>query len=432
MKVLIYAYGTRGDVQPSVALGHALVRAGHQAVLAAPARYADFAAEHGLDFVPRDEQWLSLMTDNADVRELYHGDQKKRTERQKEVFEWYKAEVLRLVPVLLEDQWNAAAGGADVIVYQDTWFTHANHVAEALGIPSVLAVQYPQSVPSWEYPSMLVPPGKKLPKVLNRLSHWPMRFLVSEKKRIDAWRTDVLGLAPRKRRFDRLTLPDGSPTQVLQSFSRHVVAPAPSWGPHIHTTGFWFLPSDDYTPPADLVDFLDDGEPPVFVGFGSIVGKDPVETGRTVLKAIAETGVRAVVGTGWGGLELPETPPNVHVIDQAPYDWLFPRVRAVVHAGGTGTINYALAAGLPQVACVFHHEQMMWSKNLHELGATPAPLWMDTLESGALADAIRQATTDPAMTAAARRASEGMRTENGVANAVAALEAIVGRVDAKV
>ncbi|MGX7824545.1 glycosyltransferase [Actinokineospora sp. 24-640] len=430
MKVLIYAYGTRGDVQPSVALGHALVQAGHQAVLAAPARYADFAAEYGLEFVPRDEQWLSLMTDNPDVRELYHGDQKKRTERQKEIFEWYKAEVLRLVPVLLEDQWNAAAGGADVIVYQDTWFTHANHVAEALGIPSVLAVQYPQSVPSWEYPSMLVPPGKKLPRVLNRLSHWPMRFMVSEKKRIDAWRTELLGLAPRKRRFDRLTLPDGAPTQVLQSFSRHVVEPAPSWGPHIHTTGFWFLPAADYTPPAALVDFLAAGEAPVFVGFGSIVGKDPAETGRVVLEAIGDT--RAVIGTGWGGLELTDVPDNVHVIDQAPYDWLFPQVRAVVHAGGTGTINYALAAGLPQVACVFHHEQMMWSKNLHALGAAPAPLWMDTLESGALREAIQAACTDPSMTAAARRAGAGMRTEDGTANAVAVLEKIHGKVAAPV
>jgi sterol 3beta-glucosyltransferase len=426
MKVLIYAYGTRGDVQPSVALGAALTRAGHEAVLAAPERFAGFTAEHGLGFAPRDEQWLRLMTEDPEVRELYHGEPGKRTEAQKAVFARYKRESLALVPTMLADTWRVAVESRpDVIVHQDTWFSQAHHAAEALGVPSVLAVQYAQSVPSWEYPSMLVPAGKKLPGWLNRLSYVPMSLFTDQKQTLDAWRADTLALPRRKGRFDRLRQPSGARTTVLQGFSRHVVAPAPSWPDTVHTTGFWFLPADAaWTPPRGLTDFLAAGEPPVFVGFGSIVGADPVALGRLVLDAIRAAGVRAVVGTGWGGLSIAEPGDDVFVIDQAPYDWLFPRVRAAVHAGGTGTIHYALAAGLPQATAVFHGEQKMWADNLHRLGAGTEPRWLHKVGVEELTAALRRAVTDEPLTATARRIAAGMRAEDGVAAAVKVLETV--------
>lgn len=430
MRVLIYAYGTRGDVQPSVALGHALRSAGHEPILAAPARFASFAAEYDLGFEPRDEQWLSLMTEDAEVRDLYHGEQgRKRTEEQKKVYARYKAESLRLVPTMLGDQWDIARRTRpDVVVHQDTWFSQAHHVAEALGVPSVLAVQYAQSVPSWEYGSMLVPVGKKLPKWLNRLSHVPVSMFADRKQTLDQWRATDLGLSPRRGRFDRLRQADGSRTTVLQIFSRHVVEPAPSWPTTVHTTGYWFLPRDSsWTPPARLVEFLGRGPAPIFVGFGSIVGQDPKRLGRIVTEAVRATGVRAVIGTGWGGLEIEDAGDDICVIDQAPYDWLFPQVRAVVHAGGTGTINYALAAGLPQATAVFHGEQHMWAVNLHKLGAGTEPLWMSKLTAEDLAAAVRTAVHDPRLRAVARRAADGMRAEDGAGTAVRVLETVTDR-----
>lgn len=433
MKVIVYAYGSRGDVQPYLSLATALNAAGHHAVLSAPRMFESFVADHGVEFSPRNDEYLRLL-DDPEVRDVQQradgrkGNPKELQDKIDKVRARKNELVRRVYPVMLDDLAAAAGSGADLVVHQYSGIDQAHHVAEKLGIPSVLAVQHPNFVPSQHYPSVVVKPGKKLPGFLNRLSHVPARDAIDKegKQFVEDWRTNRLGLPARKGQHNRTRRADGSVVPFLHAFSGHFVAPAPDWPASVHTTGFWFLrDTSAWTPPPELASFLDRGERPIAIGFGSLVGPDPAGSGAIVAEAVRAAGVRAVVVTGWGGIEIAEPTDDLLVIDQVPYDWLFPRVDAAVHAGGIGTISAALSAGIPQVACPFHDEQLMWSLLLHNHGAAPSPLRQRDLNTADLAAAIRRVRATTSYREAAEGLGARIRDEPGAHGAVRVLEEIV-------
>jgi sterol 3beta-glucosyltransferase len=211
---------------------------------------------------------------------------------------------------------------------------------------------------------------------------------------VDAWRQRTLGLPRRRGRHDPLRRPDGGPAPVLHAFSPHVLPPPSDWPQTATATGYWFLPSEAGaeadaatvdaahasarteasagTLPGGLADFLEAGEPAVFVGFGSMAGREPKRTAAVVAKAVRRASVRAVLATGWGGLDASGLPDEIFVVDQVPYERLFPRVAAVVHHGGAGTTGTAVVSGRPQVVCPFVADQPFWAGRMHDLGVAPA------------------------------------------------------------
>jgi sterol 3beta-glucosyltransferase len=206
---------------------------------------------------------------------------------------------------------------------------------------------------------------------------------------------------------------------VLQAFSRHVVPRPSDWPDSAVVTGYWFLDEGvDWTPPRELADFLDAGPPPVFVGFGSMAGRDPARTARTVLAAVARSGQRALIVSGWGGLRVDEPPPGVFVAESVPYDWLLPRVAAVVHHGGAGTTAAGLRAGKPTVVCPFVADQPFWGARVAALGVGPRPIPQRRLGEAELAAAILEAVGDAGMRDRAERLGAQIRAEDGVAAAV--------------
>ncbi|WP_263253803.1 glycosyltransferase [Saccharopolyspora rosea] len=421
MRALVYAWGTRGDVQPYLALGRALARAGHDTVLVAPARFAPLAAEHGIELAPWNDEALDLMN-RPDVREmLAHddqgGDQVERTRR------FLREETFRLYGAQLDDLWRAASDGADVVVHSQISAQAIGQVAEKLRVPDVWATLYPDYAPSGYYPSPMRSPRWPRSRLANRLSHLRYRRARPDPRlraELDRWRAGTLRLPPRRRRRRADSL--------LHCFSRHVLPPAPDWPSWVHTTGFWNLPRrPDWRPDEELERFLAVGEPPICVGFSSQAGNDPAGVGQRVLRAVRRVGVRAVVVTGWGGIEIPDPGPDVLVVDQVPFDWLFARVRAVVHPCGAGTFNLALAAGTPQVTCPFMSEQMWWAERLHRLGVCPEPIRLRDLTAESLAAALERALTDESVRRSAARMRERVRSEGGADAAVAVLERIVGR-----
>ena len=421
MKVLVLAFGTRGDVQPFVALARALRGRGHDPVLAAPERFRGLAAAHGLDLVPVDDGPLAVM-DGLGGAAVVGGVRA-------------KAELARAMPGLFArvlDDWAAIAttgpgAGADAVVHNGQT-VGGPHVAERLGVPCVLGLTVPIHVPTREFawPGVALPPG--LPGALNRASYLGMRApAVMFGRVVDRWRRDALGLPRRRGRHDPLRRPDGGPAPVLNAVSRHVVAPPRDWPPSVTTTGYWFLPAAEEALPARVEEFLAAGRPPVLVGFGSMAGPDPAGTTRAVLDAVARAGVRAVLLTGWGGLAGSAGPhDDVLVVDQVPHDLLLPRVAAVVHHGGAGTTAAAVAAGRPQVVCPFVADQPFWAGRVRALGIGPEPVPQRRLTADALAAAVRRAVGDPAIRDAAAALGARVRGEDGAAAAVGALEALVG------
>jgi len=421
MKVFVLVYGSRGDVTPYLALCIALQKAGHEVVLAGPEPFESYVTGYGVKYAPLDPGMLRNF-DSKQMRDAV-GKNLRGLAAAKALWESSVKASQAIRPVL--DAALTAAEGSDVVVHHPFAFA-GQHVAEKLGVPAVVGQLNPMFVPTSEIPNtayhyrML----RRLPGPLNRATYPIFRRMLRSfaGKEVDNWRR-ALGLPERRHRHDPLRRPDGGPAAVLTPISPHVLRPPRDYPSSVRTTGFWILPpTTDWTPPQELVDFLDAGEPPVYVGFGSLVGS-PERAGRIVLDAIRAAGVRAVVAAGRGGLRVVDPPEEVFTLDQAPHDWLLPRMAASVHHGG-GTFISAVAAGRPQVICPFMVDQVFWGDRLRRLGVAPTPIPQRKLAVDRLADAIRRAATDPEMARRASELGERVRAEDGATDAVRVVESV--------
>jgi UDP:flavonoid glycosyltransferase YjiC (YdhE family) len=212
---------------------------------------------------------------------------------------------------------------------------------------------------------------------------------------------------------------------ILYGYSPSVIPPPPDWDKNIHVTGYWFLdPAADWTPPSALMEFLQAGSSPVYVGFGSMSSRKPEETADLVLQALARTRQRAILLSGWGGLRKADLPSSVLMVDSIPFSWLFPRVAAVVHHGGAGTTAAGLRAGVPSVVIPFFGDQPFWGQRIAELGVGPAPIPRQKLTVERLAQAIQKAVTDQTMRQCAAHLGAKIQAEDGIARAVAIVQHI--------
>lgn len=189
-------------------------------------------------------------------------------------------------------------------------------------------------------------------------------------------------------------------------------------------TGVWFLDrSEQYEPPAALTQFLEAGETPICVGFGSMVDSSSGALTKIVLEAISVSKQRAIILSGWGGLGkikiTDDLEKQIFVIDSVPHNWLFSRVKVVVHHGGSGTTAAVCRAGLPSVVVPYFADQIGWGERLHQLGVSPKPILRKQLTVEFLASAIAIATSDAVMQEKATQLSLKISSENGVKQAVA-------------
>jgi sterol 3beta-glucosyltransferase len=412
MRAFVLAFGTRGDVQPFVALGRALSDTGHEVLVAGPARYASLAAATGVPFAPVDDRWNRL-ADEPRVQEAlatnYRGPAAKRT----------AVEVVRRtrrsIAAALDDITAAVPARTDVVVHHA--LLPGQHLAEALGVPSVPVALQPNWVPTDDFPCPMWAPSW-LPASLNRLSYRPAalapRMLLGA---VGArWRAR-LGLGPRRGSGDPFRRPDGGPALVLQAFSRHVLPQPADWPAHAPVTGYWTLAGEDRGPSPALAGFLDGGAPPIYVGFGSMRGRDPEAIGEVVRRTVRATGLRAVVATGAGGIAMAGSD-SVHVVEDAPHHWLLPRTAAIVHHGGAGTTAGALLAGRPQVICPFTGDQPFWAERMRSVGVAPDPVPQRLITAERLVAAVEATTSDARTARRAAEIGELVRSEDGARRAV--------------
>jgi len=420
MTVLILAIGSRGDVQPYVALGQGLRRAGHRVVLATSPRFRTMVEDHGIGWAFLSDDLVALV-ESPDGRGAFEdmGGIVTGVRAARRLFR--QAEAIQ--HDLVRDGWSAARDvRPDVIVFHPKMLAGA-HYAEALGVPAVLAAVFPQLVPTATMPGVGFPDWPLGP-LYRRLTNGVVLGIAGAlgRRYYGPWR-EAQGLP--KRSAGLLTAPDGSPLPVLFGHSRHVVPDPPDWPPGVAATGFWFLDDDaPWTPPPALEAFLAAGEAPVYVGFGSMAGRDPARTTRLVVEALARAGVRGILASGWGGLAAGDLPPDVFALDEAPHAWLFPRVAAVVHHGGAGTTAAGLRAGRPTVICPFFGDQPFWGRRVEALGVGSAPVPQKRLTAERLAAAIREVTTSDAIRRRAAALGEAIRQEDGTGEAVRRIEAI--------
>ncbi|AEB11898.1 glycosyltransferase [Marinithermus hydrothermalis] len=416
MQVAIVAVGSRGDVEPYVALGAGLVARGHEVRMLAPQGFAELIAPFGLEYLPLGENPRALLEALEVRRAFAAGANPYRFVR--ELLEVYRAFLpgfLRALEPGLE--------GADRVVFSTLGFP-AYHWAEARGVPAVAAFLQPQT-PTAAFPAPFGPSPPFLARcgLYNRFSYVAMEqfawFLVASQT--NRWRR-ALGLAPLSWRGPYPRLRRGA-VPVLYGFSTAVVPRPRDWPDWVRVTGYWRLPLDEgWRPPGELQAFLEDGPPPVYVGFGSMRPPDVRRFTEIVLEALQLAGVRAVLVRGWGGLDPERVPDSVYVLDAVPHAWLFPRVAAVVHHGGAGTTAAGLYAGRPTVTVPFIADQFFWGERVAALGAGPRPVPAKRLAPNALARAIRAAVERFAYRRNAEFLARRLCREDGVMEAVRGVE----------
>jgi sterol 3beta-glucosyltransferase len=412
-EIAIVASGTRGDVQPYVALGKGLKEAGHHVRLLTSEDFETLVTDAGLAFdstgpsieaVINSDEWRKTLESSNFLLIL----SKMQNEMKRQA-----AGLAQRIPGLLK--------GSDLIITGTGGIGGTFAVAEMLNIPFVQAYVFPFT-PTQEFPSPLVP-TLPLGRLLNPLSFHVMRQLLwQSSKASDVTTRDLLGL-PKGSFWGPFRRLRDQKIPVLYGYSRHVLPPPTDWDESHHVTGYWFLDApNSWTPPADLVEFLEAGPPPVYIGFGSMGSRNPEEAGKLALEALERSGQRGVLASGWGGLKAATLPKSVHLISSIPHSWLFERMSAVVHHGGAGTTVAGLRAGVPSIIVPFMGDQPFWGKRVADLGVGPTPIPRKKLTSQRLAEAITEATSNATMKERASELGKLIRAEDGVGNAVAFIE----------
>jgi UDP:flavonoid glycosyltransferase YjiC (YdhE family) len=418
-KIVILASGTRGDVQPYLALGLGLQAAGYRVGVATHAAFRPLVEGRGLPFLPVDGNPSDLMAAPGGQSALTFDGSWLRSIRGSLSF----LQAARpLYPRMLESAWLACQGAdALVIGLATTW---GAHIAEALDIPCLWCFLQPFSRTRL-YPSALLPARFSLGGAYNALTHRLVEqaMWLPWRSEINRWRKDTLRLPALSPGSPYSHLYSG-PDTVLYAFSPRV-APAPVDWPACHrVTGYWFLDElPGWTPPPELVHFFETGAPPVYIGFGSPGTRQPLRMLDTICQALDMAGLRAVLAFPPEMLVGRALPDTIFPAVDIPHAWLFPRLSAVVHHGGAGTTAAGLRAGLPAILTPLAVDQFFWGERLTALGVAPPPIPQRLLTAKKLGLALQQVVSDTAMHARARVLGGAIRLEDGVGVAVEIIHA---------
>jgi len=399
VKICILTIGTRGDVQPYIALGLGLKAAGHEVTLSTLDEFKSLVHQYGLLHDSLRGDFLKVARSTIGEK---GGNQLKRIRQ-----------YIEMAKDTLADEWTSAQR-ANVLIYSPAAIG-GYHIAEKLEIPTFAAFPAPLYSPTREFPNPFLPFRNLGP--FNRLSHQLFAKLGPAMYRgpIDQFRKSVLDLPPAKGE----NLLRGKPITKLYAYSEAVVPRPADWDESSVVTGYWFLDAPaNWQPDPELVKFLQEGSPPVYIGFGSMFIGGGKQKTEIALEALRLAGQRGILATGWGGLKADHTSKDVFVLDSIPHDWLFPKAAAVVHHGGAGTTGAAIRAGKPQIICPFVGDQFFWGQRMADLGVSPSPIPQTKLTAERLADAIKYAVSDTNIRQRALSLGETVRAENGIERAV--------------
>ena len=408
MKLVVVTYGTDGDTRPLAALCRALIDAGHTAHLLADGGTLACAEALGVPAtgLPGDIRGAVRAAAALVRRGGGFGDTAKLLARiaNANTHAWLDATV-------------AAARGCDGIILSGLAAFVGLSAAEFLRVPGIGAGLIPIT-PTGDFASPFLRPGL-LPHWLNRASHRLVNAVLWRAFRTatNAARASVCGLPPRRAPWDGHAMLYGLSPSLL---------PRPvDWPDNAMVCGQWLPPVADWSPPAALAGFLAAGDAPIYVGFGSMAGIGRGGLLDAIVAAVG--GRRALFAPGWGDATAAaaDLPGNFFVVGDTPHAWLFPRTSLVIHHGGSGTAHSAARAGVPSVVVPFAADQFFWADRLRLAGAAPAAVPAKGLRAAALAHAIGEAASET-MRARAAALGAAMASEDGAAQAIAALPGLIG------
>lgn len=412
MKFCLLTIGSRGDVQPYIALAKGLIEEGHSVVIASHSEFRPWVESYGIEY--RDiagdpAELMKIMIEHGmfSVSFLRDAASKFRT--------W--------IDELLVTSYEACKG-CDVLIESPNAMAGI-HVAEALQIPYFRAFTMPWSK-TRAYPHAFIVPEQKMGGSYNYLTYvlFDNVFWKGISGQVNKWRKETLGLQKTN-----LELMGQSKVPFLYNVSPSVLVPPVDFSDWISVTGYWFLDEGNgkFEPPQDLVQFISKakrkGKKLVYIGFGSIIVSDSSELTRAIIESVQKADVYCILSKGWSDrgsaskneAEIP-IPEEIYMIKSIPHDWLFPQLDVAVHHGGSGTTGASLRAGLPTIIKPFFGDQFFYANRVEDLGAG---IFLKKLNVSQFAKALTEATTNKKMISKAEMISKKIRSENGVKTAIA-------------
>src|SRR5581483_19745 len=404
MRGLLAPHGTRGDVQPMLALALALRARGHAASFVAPDNFVPWLQSYGFDAEP----------DGIDAERLLQ-----TAGAALDSMRWQARHFADVLIPTLFDTVGRAAPDADLLVGSGVQMAAAS-VAEARGVPYASAVFCPCVVPSGAAP----PPTVKT----QTFPSWVNRALWTAGRPF----ADLLLRRPINRQRARLGLPpDVAPTATAMG-ELVIVAADPDLAPlpddvpdRVVGTDAWIC-DDPEALDARVRAFLDADAPPVYVGFGSMVATHAARRAGHAIAAIRSIGARTIVAGGWAALDRGIVDADdILVVRHVSHAALLPHVAAVLHHGGAGTTTAAARAGRPQIVVPHILDQFYWAHRVEVLGVGPRALPVALVTADVLAERVDRAVNDARIASRAAALGHRVAPRNGVSTAAELLESIV-------
>ncbi|KAF5389258.1 hypothetical protein D9757_003518 [Collybiopsis confluens] len=411
--------GSRGDVQPYIALGLGLKKENHKVTIVTHEEYRDWIEGFGLEFKQAGGDPGALMKLSVEHKMF-----------SPEFFKESLSHFRNWLDTLLVDAWESCQG-ADVLIESPSAMAGV-HIAEALHIPFFRAFTMPWTKTS-EFPHAFLSPPVDAP-TFNSASYVLFNNVMwaATSGQINRWRRNTLKIGSTD--MGHLVQ---SKIVFIYNFSQAVVPKPLDWGDSITVTGYWFLDNPDlnWEPPASLIGWMKkaraEGKPVVYVGFGSITVANPNRVTARIVEAVLKSDVRAIISKGWSTRMSktdkdpePIIPPECYQVDSVPHDWLFPKIDAALHHGGAGTTGASLRAGIPTLIHPWFGDQFFWASRVQKLGAGSK---ISSLRASEVANALIKATTDRIMKEKAVLVGERIRSEDGVRNAIRTIYTYIPR-----
>ena len=402
LRITCLTIGSRGDVQPYIALCKGLLAEGHKPKIATHAEFGAWVRSHGIDFAPVEGDPAELMRICVENGMFTYSFLKEAS-----------AKFRGWIDELLSSAW-LACQETDILIESPSAMAGI-HIAEALGVPYFRAFTMPWTR-TRAYPHAFAVPEHKMGGAYNYITYvmFDNVFWKAIAGQVNRWRKKELGL--QSTNLDKM-----QPNKVpfLYNFSPFVVVPPLDYSDWIRVTGYWFLDeAAGWTPPKELTDFIrqarNDKRKIVYIGFGSIVVSDPAALTKTVVDSVLKADVRCILSKGWSDRlgnkqaadpEVP-LPPEILQIKSAPHDWLFKQIDAAAHHGGAGTTGASLRAGIPTIVKPFFGDQFFFGSRVEDLGVG---ICMKKLNVSVFSRALWEATHSERMIIKAKVLGEQIR-----------------------
>jgi len=382
MKIAIVVNGTRGDVQPMLALATGLINRGHELKICASPENRELMESRACPFIPFGPDYRELFRQKSEMKGgATTAPGPKEMKRQCE-------EQIRLLPELL--------AGSDLILAAG-FVLGVHTVADILKIPYRFVIFYPALLGTVKSDPLLY---RALFGMGRMMTNRVMKGFIN-KKRTQAGLDPIIDVWQHWMGENVIAACDKELNAVREGVTFRYTQ-----------TAYMLLPAKKDLP-AEVEDFLALGKPPVFIGFGSNPVSGPEKYLEIFEETARETKQRFIISRGWAALPSNRTE-DILYADEIPYDLLFPSLTAIVYHGGTGTMAAAARAGIPQMAFPFMADQFENRKRIVNLGLGPKTCDFKKLSAKALIAAINDCTTKEAYRNNAVDMAQKLRNSKGV------------------